>query len=157
MTKLEHLRAQAMAILSDLIDPEPCKYDRHGYCQSHALHNRPCPHERAKQILREELKRQNPSPMPCEAFPRNPGRDENGNPVLYPGRVRYEGLAALFTTDDSGEFVVMAPDLKSLNSVVIRHGIRNNGGPMVSEQCVHSRLDIIDNTGVSGAHGGSAE
>ncbi len=43
--------ARALAILADLVDDAPCQYDHHGYCQAHSLHERPCPHERAKTLL----------------------------------------------------------------------------------------------------------
>jgi hypothetical protein len=38
-------------LLRELIDPDPCQYDHHDYCQSHSLHERPCPHQRAKELL----------------------------------------------------------------------------------------------------------
>lgn len=41
----------AVSILRDLLDPDPCWYDHHGYCQAHSLHERPCPHERARDLL----------------------------------------------------------------------------------------------------------
>lgn len=41
------LLAEAVAIMLDLVDREPCQYDHHGYCQAHHLQERPCPHERA--------------------------------------------------------------------------------------------------------------
>lgn len=42
---------ELIAVLEDLIDSEACSYDHHGYCQSHSLHEKPCPHERAKKLL----------------------------------------------------------------------------------------------------------
>lgn len=48
------LRKQVEAttnLISDLDDPDPCEYDHHGYCQSHSLAERPCPHELAKELL----------------------------------------------------------------------------------------------------------
>lgn len=41
-------------LLQELVDPDDCWYDHHGYCQAHNLHEAPCPHEQAKQILREQ-------------------------------------------------------------------------------------------------------
>ena len=38
-------------LLSELVDPDDCRYDHHGYCQSHSLHNAPCPHSLAKSFL----------------------------------------------------------------------------------------------------------
>lgn len=40
-------------ILRDLIDPDPCWYDHHGYCQAHSwMATEPaCPHARAKTLL----------------------------------------------------------------------------------------------------------
>lgn len=38
-------------LIEELTDPSPCCYDHHGYCQAHSLHEAPCPHERAKQLL----------------------------------------------------------------------------------------------------------
>lgn len=46
-TEVERLRA----LVADLVDEDECHYDHHGYCQAHSLHERPCPHERARTIL----------------------------------------------------------------------------------------------------------
>lgn len=42
-------------LLAELVEPqtEECRYDHHGYCQAHWLHERPCPVERAKALLSE--------------------------------------------------------------------------------------------------------
>lgn len=40
-----------LALLEELVDPDPCWFDHHGYCQAHSLHMKPCPHERAKELL----------------------------------------------------------------------------------------------------------
>jgi hypothetical protein len=37
-------------LIAQLIDPDPCRYDHHGYCQAHSLHSAPCPHEQAKAL-----------------------------------------------------------------------------------------------------------
>lgn len=47
-------------------------------------------------------------------FPVNPSRDENGNAVLFPGMVRYEGVAAIFGTADTDQFVVLSPTVDGL-------------------------------------------
>lgn len=39
-------------LVRELTDPDQCRYDHHGYCQSHALHEKPCPHERSKELLK---------------------------------------------------------------------------------------------------------
>lgn len=33
------------------VESEPCRYDHHGYCQSHWMHEYPCPIEKAKQMI----------------------------------------------------------------------------------------------------------
>ena len=38
-------------LLYELVDPDDCRYDHHGYCQAHDLHENPCPHGRAKSLL----------------------------------------------------------------------------------------------------------
>lgn len=38
-------------LIAELSDDEACSYDHHGYCQTHNLQEKPCPHERAQQIL----------------------------------------------------------------------------------------------------------
>lgn len=48
----ESLRAENLAlrlVVRALVDPDPCHYDHHGYCQAHSLHEQPCPHEVAKE------------------------------------------------------------------------------------------------------------
>jgi len=39
------------ALVKELVDPERCWYDHHGYCQTHCLQPRPCPHELAHKLL----------------------------------------------------------------------------------------------------------
>ena len=42
---------EAMVILRDLMDPEPCRLDHHGYCQEHNwMDESPCPQARARQF-----------------------------------------------------------------------------------------------------------
>ncbi len=40
-----------LAILIRLVDEDDCRYDHHGYCQTHNLGEQPCPHEQAKPLL----------------------------------------------------------------------------------------------------------
>lgn len=51
------VRAQNFAVkLAELsirlMDTDPCEYDHHSYCQAHSLHEKPCPHEVIKQLLK---------------------------------------------------------------------------------------------------------
>jgi hypothetical protein len=52
MTQLEKLE-RAYDILLILVDAhdEECRYDHHGHCQTHWLHDRPCPIEQAKELI----------------------------------------------------------------------------------------------------------
>jgi len=45
-SEVETLRA----LVTELVDADPCRYDHHGYCQTHSLHEKPCPHEQAKDL-----------------------------------------------------------------------------------------------------------
>jgi hypothetical protein len=40
-------------LLADLVDPNKCHFDHHGYCQEHAWMTKhpACPHQRAKDLL----------------------------------------------------------------------------------------------------------
>lgn len=51
--KLLAAAEQMRRLLADLVDPDPCWLDHHGYCQAHGLHSPPCPHARAKELLAE--------------------------------------------------------------------------------------------------------
>jgi hypothetical protein len=43
---------EAIEIVSDLGERDPCRLDHHGYCQEHDWFNEgPCPHKRAKEFL----------------------------------------------------------------------------------------------------------
>lgn len=44
---------EAIKIIGDMIDDEPCQFDQHGYCQTHGwLYTEPkCPQARAKEFL----------------------------------------------------------------------------------------------------------
>lgn len=46
-------RERMLGLLDQLFDPGECDYDHHGYCQSHALDEKPCPHELTKALLHE--------------------------------------------------------------------------------------------------------
>ena len=41
------------SLLADLIDPDPCTFDHHGYCQAHGwlTDESRCPHLRAKELM----------------------------------------------------------------------------------------------------------
>jgi hypothetical protein len=43
--ELERERDEARQLAIDLADEDKCMYDRQGYCQTHALHEKPCPIE----------------------------------------------------------------------------------------------------------------
>jgi len=40
-------------LVEQFFDEDECHYDHHGYCQTHNGHERPCPHETAKKLLRK--------------------------------------------------------------------------------------------------------
>lgn len=42
---------ELLILVDQFVDPSPCRYDHNGRCQSHSLHERPCPHETAKHVL----------------------------------------------------------------------------------------------------------
>lgn len=44
---------KALGLIEELYDPERCYYDHHRYCQTHNLQDEPCPHERAKDLLKK--------------------------------------------------------------------------------------------------------
>ena len=48
---LEARNAELTQLLAEIVELEPCRYDHHGCCQDHGLHEKPCPHERARQLL----------------------------------------------------------------------------------------------------------
>lgn len=48
---ISELLAEATSIICDMTDDELCSYDHYGYCHTHSLHERPCPHERAKGFM----------------------------------------------------------------------------------------------------------
>lgn len=56
MTNITKPDAERIAVLealvADLVDPDPCYFDHHGYCQAHAWFatDPACPHGRAKQL-----------------------------------------------------------------------------------------------------------
>lgn len=49
---------QLYELLDELVEPDDCRYDHHGKCQSHNLHSAPCPHERAKAAMDDFRRRQ---------------------------------------------------------------------------------------------------
>jgi len=42
---------EAIALLREFVDAEPCVYDHNGLCQTHFLGERPCENERARELL----------------------------------------------------------------------------------------------------------
>ncbi len=53
--EMDALRAEVEVLRSlvvELTDAGECWYDHHGYCQAHSLQEKPCPHSRAKELLR---------------------------------------------------------------------------------------------------------
>lgn len=53
---LDQINVQIMVlqeVTRELTYSDECWYDHHGYCQAHNLHERVCPHARAKEILPE--------------------------------------------------------------------------------------------------------
>lgn len=42
-----------LKLIDELKDEDDCEYDRHGLCQTHNLHERPCPHGRANKIVKD--------------------------------------------------------------------------------------------------------
>ena len=67
--KLKEILGKCLGIIEELIDPEECSYDHHNYCQSHGLHEYPCPHGRAKEMLKEiiefKVKKNDPEIVNC--------------------------------------------------------------------------------------------
>ncbi|MGQ4393741.1 hypothetical protein ACN6K5_003527 [Streptomyces violaceoruber] len=55
-TETQPNTATLLELLRDFLDPDPCSFDHHGYCQAHGyLGGEPmsCPHGRAKKLLAE--------------------------------------------------------------------------------------------------------
>lgn len=44
---------EALDLLSRMVDDEECWYDHNGFCQVHYRRGKPCPHERAREMLAE--------------------------------------------------------------------------------------------------------
>lgn len=44
-----------LELLAEMVDPDPCWFDHHGYCQAHGYFETDpkCKHARAKDLLRE--------------------------------------------------------------------------------------------------------
>jgi hypothetical protein len=52
LDRLRERAEKAEALLRELVfDNDPCDYDHNGACQAHNLHDAPCPHARAKELL----------------------------------------------------------------------------------------------------------
>lgn len=59
---LERL-ALVESLVCDFVDPDPCFFDHHGYCQAHGWFDTDpgCPHGRAKALGLEEAEEASPS------------------------------------------------------------------------------------------------
>jgi hypothetical protein len=46
-------RETLVELVRDFLDPDPCSFDHHGYCQAHSwlCGGTPCPHGRAREVL----------------------------------------------------------------------------------------------------------
>jgi hypothetical protein len=55
LTPAEPTTAELLELLADFVDPDPCSYDHHGYCQAHWWFETDpaCPHARAKALIGE--------------------------------------------------------------------------------------------------------
>lgn len=40
-----------LELVRQLLDDDDCVYDHHDLCQTHFLHERPCPYERGRELL----------------------------------------------------------------------------------------------------------
>ena len=74
------------------------------------------------------------------AFPRNPERDAEGNAVLYPGMVRYEGIAAIFGEPGKREYIVLAPSVEALEKIVTDEGMPPS---LARERCAVVTLERL--------------
>lgn len=50
---VDPLLQQALAVIRDLYDPDPCSTDHHGHCQPHFQADTDCPHARAAALLKQ--------------------------------------------------------------------------------------------------------
>lgn len=51
ITALRAENATLRELVRDLVDPDPCVHDHHGYCQTHWwTTERSCPHGRAREL-----------------------------------------------------------------------------------------------------------
>jgi hypothetical protein len=46
----EHCFRQLLQLVNELRDESPCRLDHHNKCQTHNLHDVPCPHDIARRI-----------------------------------------------------------------------------------------------------------
>lgn len=70
------------SLVAELVDPEGCWYDHHGYCQAHSLAEKPCPHERAKTALGVGNAGSRPEVFGVE---HQPWADDDGSELALPG------------------------------------------------------------------------
>jgi hypothetical protein len=52
-TPQEAREAELLELVRDFLDPDPCWFDHHGYCQAHGWFDTDpaCPHGRARRLL----------------------------------------------------------------------------------------------------------
>lgn len=50
---LQSLLMRTKNILEQLYDDDPCSYDHDNYCQTHGLHEYPCPHGQVGELLEQ--------------------------------------------------------------------------------------------------------
>lgn len=50
------VRRPLLDLIADFVDPDPCYFDHHGYCQAHGWFDTDpkCPHARAKELLAKQ-------------------------------------------------------------------------------------------------------
>jgi hypothetical protein len=57
-SELSKQKEELLGLIGDLVDDEDCRYDHHGYCQTHGWFDTTprCPHIRAKELINAEKK-----------------------------------------------------------------------------------------------------
>lgn len=53
LERVSAMQAEMRQLLARLVDQDDCQYDMNNACQAHGLDQRPCPHELAKNLLKE--------------------------------------------------------------------------------------------------------
>jgi hypothetical protein len=51
---MKYTKKEIIQLIEEMHDPhdEKCRYDHHGYCQTHYLHEYPCPFSKAKDVIK---------------------------------------------------------------------------------------------------------